>query len=116
MKCKREGKLLESLWKCESGRVHETMEKWHCSLCSHFIARNFFSVLRHIGQVHQFEPDFQVKCGLDGCPLRYMVYESFRVHVYKKHRNLLHNVNDHRDGTAHVEPENTLNDLQTLQE
>lgn len=83
------------------------MEKWHCSLCSHFTARNFFSVMRHIGQVHQFEPNFQVKCGLDGCPLRYTVYESFRVHVYKKHRDLLHN--GHGDGIVRVKTEHTLN-------
>ena len=88
--------------------------KCRCSLCSHFAARNFLGVLRHIGQVHQFEPNFEVKCGLDGCPLRYTVYESFRVHVYKRHRDVL--FNDRGDDLIHVDSEDTPNSPQTLQE
>ncbi len=65
------------------------MVKWNCTICNRFAAQHFLAVLRHIGQVHQFEPNFQVKCGLDGCPLRYTSYPSYRSHVYRKHRNVL---------------------------
>ena len=65
------------------------MSKWKCSLCSHFSAPSFRGVIRHIGEVHQYEPNFQVKCGVEGCSMRYSVYGSFRSHVYRKHRDLL---------------------------
>ena len=32
--------------------------------CNEFSVQDFCSVMRHIGQLHQFEPNFQVKCGL----------------------------------------------------
>ena len=63
--------------------------KWKCSLCNEFSAQDFRGVMRHIGQVHQFEPNFQVKCGLDGRAMRYTAYNSFRSHVYRRHRELL---------------------------
>lgn len=64
-----------------------------CSFCSDFAAASFSSVLRHIGDVHRSQigpaPMMAVWCGIDGCPWSYENYESFRSHLYKKHRHVL---------------------------
>ena len=64
-----------------------------CSICNSFAAATFSSVLRHIGDVHKRQigpsPLVAVWCGIDGCPRSYENYESFRSHVYKKHRHVL---------------------------
>ena len=92
-------------------------QKRHCSLCNHFAAPNFLGVLKkHIGQVHQFEPSFEVKCGLDGCALRDRAYELFRVHVYKRHRDVL--FSDRGDDIVcdRKDSDDTPNSPQTFQE
>lgn len=64
-----------------------------CSICNSFAAASFSSVLRHIGDVQKSQigpsPMVAVWCGIDGCPRSYENYESFRSHVYKKHRHVL---------------------------
>ena len=64
-----------------------------CSICNSFAAATFSSVLRHIGDVHKRQngpsPLVAVWCGIDGCLGRTKNYESFRSHVYKKHRHVL---------------------------
>lgn len=77
----------------------ECERKHVCPLCGQFARRTYQGVLRHIGEVHRFSPDFFISCGLpcsplDGsavvkCPATYTKYESFRSHVYKKHREVL---------------------------
>ena len=65
-------------------------KKFYCQICRKFSRRCYLGVLQHIRVVHSFEPDFHILCGLDNdCPATYTVYESFRSHVYKKHRELL---------------------------
>lgn len=60
-----------------------------CSLCNRFRGSNFAAVLRHIGNTHRFDPGFFISCGLRFCPATYTNYESFRSHVYRKHRDEL---------------------------
>lgn len=60
-----------------------------CSLCNRFRGSNFAYILRHIGNTHRFDPGFSIACGLKSCPATYTNYESFRSHVYRKHRDEL---------------------------
>ena len=61
-----------------------------CPICNHFGGNSFASVLRHIGEVHRFDPGLVIRCGIERCPQTYTNYESFRSHVYRKHRTMLH--------------------------
>ena len=58
-----------------------------------FGGNSFSNVLRHIGQVHKFDPGLKIYCGIDGCPVSYTNFESFRSHVYRKHPQTLHPLN-----------------------
>lgn len=46
-------------------------------------------IMRHIRQVH---PHFEgtVRCEVEDCPSTARSYESLRQHMYRKHRNILH--------------------------
>ena len=69
-----------------------TGKKHVCPICGQFARRTYQGILRHIGEVHKFSPDFHITCGLgsdEKCPATYTKYESFRSHVYKKHREEL---------------------------
>ena len=46
-------------------------------------------MLRHIGVVHSWEPDFKIPCGINGCPKIYTSYRSYRKHIIQKHQELL---------------------------
>lgn len=61
-----------------------------CSICNLFGADTYSAVLRHIGLIHRYDPGFSICCGIDYCPQTYSKYESFRSHVYRKHRSALH--------------------------
>lgn len=61
-----------------------------CSVCNLFGGNTFNTVLRHIGEYHRHDPGLTIRCGIDRCPQRYTNYESFRSHVYRKHRSTLH--------------------------
>lgn len=81
--------------------VHTTnSKKFECQICRKVSRKCYLGILQHIREVHSFEPDFHILCGLDGCPATYNVYESFRSHVYKKHRELLTSNNSCNQGVA----------------
>ena len=66
---------------------HQT---WYiCSVCKSYTRSNYKSVLGHM-RIHKFDPNLSLKCGINSCPEEYTVYESFRSHVYRKHRELLY--------------------------
>ena len=67
---------------------------WRCPLCYTFASKNLKGVVRHIGSVHAVEANFQVVCGVEGCPRTYKHYHSYRRHLYKKHREILE-IEDH---------------------
>lgn len=60
-----------------------------CTLCTHFVGKSFAAVLRHIGTTHRYDPGLSIKCGIKSCPGVYTNFESFRSHVYRKHRDEL---------------------------
>ena len=62
---------------------------WLCTLCQRYIAGCYGNVLRHV-KCHQYDENFQLKCGINSCQETYTTYESFRSHVYHKHREVLH--------------------------
>ena len=61
-----------------------------CQISNTFGGNSFSSVLRHIGEIHRHDPNLSVRCGIHRCPQTYVKYESFRSHVYRKHRDVLH--------------------------
>ena len=77
-----------------------------CTLCSQFAARTYLPVLSHIGSVHRFGATRRIECGIDGCPATYTTntYESFRSHVYRKHRDVLYSqdsqINSQKSGIS----------------
>ena len=40
-------------------------------------------------KTHRFDPNLFIKCGINSCPERYTNYESFRSHVYRKHKEMV---------------------------
>lgn len=61
-----------------------------CTICDQFRGRSFAAVLRHIGASHRYDPGLSIRCGIRSCPETYTKFESFRSHVYRKHRDVLH--------------------------
>lgn len=78
-----------------------------CFLCASFAGGSFRDVVRHIGYVHSFEPNFTVTCGLHGCKRQYKNFSAYRVHLYKAHGSVM------KDGLAQEEPIPSLSDLPT---
>ena len=60
-----------------------------CPLCYSFAAVTMKGVTRHIGAVHSHEANFQVTCGVEGCPRTYSNFHSYKKHLYTKHRDIL---------------------------
>lgn len=57
-----------------------------CPKCS----RRTFTIIKliqHIGLIHAHEANFSITCGLNDCQRSFTKYESFRCHVYRKHKN-----------------------------
>ncbi len=69
-----------------------------CFLCASFAGSSFSDVVRHIGYVHAFEPNFLVTCGLHGCKRQYKSFGAYRVHLYKVHGSVM------KDGLASEDP------------
>ena len=61
-----------------------------CPVCSKFEGSHLGHLLSHIGVKHSSDLQFFITCGLDNCPQTYSDFGSFRSHVYRKHRNLMH--------------------------
>ena len=59
-----------------------------CNICNLFAGQTYSAVIRHMGN-HHFDPGLSIVCGNDSCVEVYKNYESFRSHVYRKHREVL---------------------------
>ena len=59
-----------------------------CCICRKFSRASFRPVFRHIGQ-HRFDPNLIIACNLNSCTDVYKNVDSFRKHVYRKHREIL---------------------------
>ena len=55
--------------------------KFMCPICNKYASPGFCPVLRHIGEVHQFEPGFTITCGVDGCPNKYTSVSGYKTHL-----------------------------------
>lgn len=60
-----------------------------CSICHQFASPTFGGVFRHVGSVHAFEYNFNVRCGISGCEATFKKFSSWRSHIYRKHRQEL---------------------------
>lgn len=81
-----------------------------CSICNLFGGNSFSAVLRHMGEIHRYDPGLVILCGIGRCPQTYKNYESFRSHVYRKHREVLHSPpssNDTGENASNFEAEST---------
>ena len=82
---------------CTKSMKHQT---WYiCSVCKSYTRSNYKSVLGHM-RIHKFDPNLSLKCGINSCPEEYTVDESFRSHVYWKHRELLYTRVSERRGRS----------------
>ena len=62
--------------------------RFKCPYCT----VNKFSVgkfIRHLQLAHQQNPNFSIRCGLHHCPSQFRLVESWRRHIYRKHRDIL---------------------------
>ena len=78
-----------------------------CSICDAFAAPSYSSVLRHLAS-HQYDPGLHIVCGIDGCPLTYRNFQSFRSHIYRKHRAVLEGGLPRADSDDQQAPEPTI--------
>ena len=62
-----------------------------CVLCAHFAGNTFADVVRHIGYVHAWEPNFQITCGLDECKMQYRSFMAYKKHLYRAHGGVMNN-------------------------
>ena len=54
-----------------------------CPICDKYASPGFRPGLRHIGEVHQFEPGFTIMCGVDGCPNKYTSVSGYKTYLYR---------------------------------
>ena len=59
-----------------------------CTICNLFAGKSFFTVLHYMG-TYRFDPGLRIRCGIEYCTESYRNFESFRSHVYRKHREAL---------------------------
>lgn len=85
-----------------------------CSICNKFGGNSFSAVLRHMGEIHRHDPSLHIRCGVDRCPQTYTNYESFRSHVYRKHRDVLYLNPAAPEFDTNVVPEEDLSDISLL--
>ena len=53
---------------------------------------------------HRLDPNLSLKCGINSYTEEYTIYESFRSHVYRKHRDVLYpNTTDSDDDSEEIE-------------
>lgn len=75
-----------------------------CWICYNFAAPTLKAVIRHIGAVHGYDPNFFLCCGINGCPRTYNNFHSFRQHFRRKHIDLdMEEYYDLESSYVHVE-------------
>ena len=63
-------------------------QQFVCNICHHFTRSSFKAVLRHMSD-HRCEPSVRFVCSIGSCKEVYQNFDSYRKHIYRKHRNLL---------------------------
>ncbi|XP_040069990.1 uncharacterized protein LOC120842871 [Ixodes scapularis] len=75
-----------------------------CFLCP-FFAEKLTRVVTHIAEVHSSQSNFVVRCGVDGCCQTYKVFQSYRSHLYRHHRQYLTPSDGNTSGFCDVDTE-----------
>lgn len=77
-------------WEWPLGSCRSILEvvMYVCSICNLFAGQSFSTVLRHMG-THRYDAGLNIRCGINSCVQQYKNFESFRSHVYRKHREAL---------------------------
>ena len=66
-----------------------SLEKQYvCSVCHMFARKSFKAVFGHMSD-HRCEPGINFVCGIDSCRQVYENFDSYRCHMYRKHRDHL---------------------------
>lgn len=81
-----------------------------CSLCNNFRGHTLSSVVRHIGEIHRYDPNLHIQCGVEQCLQTYNNFESYRSQVNRKHKNVLHAVDNRSDDCGRSRDELAQND------
>ncbi|KAJ8035843.1 Sterile alpha motif domain-containing protein 3 [Holothuria leucospilota] len=66
----------------------ESFQVHCCSICKTFRTKTFKKLLHHIRFTHSIEPNFCIRCGIDGCERKYRKYTSFYSHLRRSHKIL----------------------------
>lgn len=64
-------------------------QPFKCPKCSRR-AFTLIKLIQHIGLIHAHEANFTISCGIDECCSTFVKFESYRRHVYRKHRDSCH--------------------------
>ena len=75
-------------------------DRWKCSLCISFLAKNLKGVVRHVVNVHAHDSNFRICYGVDGCHRTYRKFVSYKKHTYEKHIKI-----SHASGAGLLQPE-----------
>ena len=64
------------------------IEQHICIIFNTFSGSSFRVVFRHMSK-HRSDPQLCIVCGIGSCNEMYKNYDSYRTHVYRKHREYL---------------------------
>ena len=64
---------------------------FRCSISLEFVSESIQTVVKHIGRIHQNEPNFHVVCGISGRAKTFKKFLSFKNHLIRKHNIIAKN-------------------------
>lgn len=76
-----------------------SLQMQSCSICNTFRTITFKKLLHHIRFSHSIEPNFSIRCGIDGCERKYRVFSTFYSHLRKFHKRVF-DVNIRHDSNS----------------
>ena len=94
-------------------------ERYVCTICNSFASTSFRAVFRHMSD-HRCDPGLHIVCGINSCNEMYKNYDSYRTHVYRKHRETLLSIPrqelsiGHGSNSAHSSP--TQEEIEEIEE
>ena len=94
---------------------------WTCKTCHAFKSTELKKWMVHQRKFHSFQPNFKIRCPVDGCHSSYTIYHSLYKHVDKHHRELYRsnersNHNDDTTINSDIEIETSSNENETSTE
>ena len=82
-----------------------------CSICT-YASRNFIKLYNHYTIEHSSDPNFSIRCGVEGCLNSFSNTTSWKSHVIRRHRSLFLTIQDQdiNNGEAGSQDENRENE------